>query len=370
MLLTEDVPTYQEHLVRYLKKGFQRIRNVLQVTSRRCSSVSGPSRKLLEEDVTRYQERLASYLKKTWQCIRNVLQVTWRRCSNVAGTPGVLVEKSFQRTRNVLQVTWRRVYNVSGTFGKFILTVGCLVGVLKIWRCSKGPIPMGWPEEEQHTTWWLIAQKNTLLRVIPTMTFIYFVTGKSAGILSDISSGILSGICSGNLLAFYLANILALYLAYLLVFYLTFYLTLYLAYLVVFYLAYLLTFYLAYLLTFYLAYLLAFYLAVEVQQCTLSWAGPRLRSSGAHGALTLAKSLAGEEEEDEEEDEEKNNCVDAYPVSVYIYMCVYICPILAIYNIYKYLFCSNRNRGRQMKGKWAELPTVLEEHACQLSAIH
>ena len=40
-------------------------------------------------------------------------------------------------------------------------------------------------------------KKNTLLRVIPTMTFIHFLTGKSSGILSDISSGILSGILSG-----------------------------------------------------------------------------------------------------------------------------------------------------------------------------
>ena len=39
--------------------------------------------------------------------------------------------------------------------------------------------------------------KITLLRVIPTMTFIHFLTGKSSGILSDISSGILSGILSG-----------------------------------------------------------------------------------------------------------------------------------------------------------------------------
>ena len=39
----------------------------------------------------------------------------------------------------------------------------------------------------------------TLLRVIPTMTFIRFVTDKSSGILSDISSGILSGISSGIL---------------------------------------------------------------------------------------------------------------------------------------------------------------------------
>ena len=38
-----------------------------------------------------------------------------------------------------------------------------------------------------------------LLRVIPTMTFIHFVTGKSSGILSDIFSGIRSGISSGTL---------------------------------------------------------------------------------------------------------------------------------------------------------------------------
>ena len=42
-------------------------------------------------------------------------------------------------------------------------------------------------------------KKITLLRVIPTMTSIRFVTGKSSGILSDISSGILSGISSGIL---------------------------------------------------------------------------------------------------------------------------------------------------------------------------
>ena len=161
------------------------------------------------------------------------------------------------------------------------------------------------------------------------MTFIRFVTGKSSGILSDISSGIRSGILSGisscillayllafylaylltsylafylaNLLAFYLANILALYLAYLVAFYLAYQNSFYLAYLLAFYLAYLLAFYLltlyvafylAYLLAFYLtcylafylAYLLAFYLAVEVQWCSLSSEGHRLRSSGAHWA--------------------------------------------------------------------------------------
>ena len=40
-------------------------------------------------------------------------------------------------------------------------------------------------------------KKITLLRVIPTMTFIHFLTGKSSGILSDISSDILFGILSG-----------------------------------------------------------------------------------------------------------------------------------------------------------------------------
>ena len=34
------------------------------------------------------------------------------------------------------------------------------------------------------------SQKNTLLRVIPTMTFIHVLTGTSSGILSDISSDI------------------------------------------------------------------------------------------------------------------------------------------------------------------------------------
>ena len=45
----------------------------------------------------------------------------------------------------------------------------------------------------------MVIKKNiiTLLRVIPTMTFIHFLTGKSSGILSDISSDILFGILSG-----------------------------------------------------------------------------------------------------------------------------------------------------------------------------
>ena len=39
--------------------------------------------------------------------------------------------------------------------------------------------------------------KITLLRVVPTMTFIHVLTGTSSGILSDISSDILFGILSG-----------------------------------------------------------------------------------------------------------------------------------------------------------------------------
>ena len=42
-----------------------------------------------------------------------------------------------------------------------------------------------------------VKKKITLLRVIPTMTFIHFLTGKSSGILSDISSDILFDILSG-----------------------------------------------------------------------------------------------------------------------------------------------------------------------------
>ena len=61
-----------------------------------------------------------------------------------------------------------------------------------------------------------------------------------------------------------------------------FYLAFYLANLLAFNLANILALYLIYHLAFYLAYLLAFYLAVEVQRCSLSSEGPRLRSSGAH----------------------------------------------------------------------------------------
>jgi len=56
----------------------QNIRNVLQVTGRRCYNVSGTSCKSLDDDITTYQERLASYWTKMLQRIRNVLQGTGR----------------------------------------------------------------------------------------------------------------------------------------------------------------------------------------------------------------------------------------------------------------------------------------------------
>ena len=66
MLLDEDVTTYKEHLSSFL---------------------------FLEEDVTTFQERLASYVLNISQHIRNVLQVTRRRCCSVSGTSGKLLEE-------------------------------------------------------------------------------------------------------------------------------------------------------------------------------------------------------------------------------------------------------------------------------------
>ena len=97
----------------YLTK--KRIRNVLQVTWRRCYNVSGTAGTLLEEEFSTYQERLVSYLKKMFQRIRNIWQVTWRRCYDLTGTSCNLLDEEFKRIRNILQVTWRRCYNVAGT---------------------------------------------------------------------------------------------------------------------------------------------------------------------------------------------------------------------------------------------------------------
>ena len=83
----------------------QRSRNVLHVTWRSCSNVSGTSCKLLEDDVTTYQEHLASYLKKMLQRIRDVLQVTSRRVTTYQEHLASYLKKMLQRSRNVLQVS-------------------------------------------------------------------------------------------------------------------------------------------------------------------------------------------------------------------------------------------------------------------------
>ena len=66
-LLDEGVTTYQERLASHWTMILQRIKNVLQVTGRRCYNVSGTSCKVLDDDVTTYQERLASYWTKMLQ---------------------------------------------------------------------------------------------------------------------------------------------------------------------------------------------------------------------------------------------------------------------------------------------------------------
>ena len=104
-------------------------------------------------------------------------------------------------------------------------------------------------------------KRITLLRVIPAMTLIRFVTGKSSGMYLDILSGIPSGILSGislgivsgissRILCSILSGISSGILS-------------------------------DFLFSSYLAYLLALYLAVEVQRCERSSEGRRLRSSGS-----------------------------------------------------------------------------------------
>ena len=86
------------------------------------------------------------------------------------------------------------------------------IGEPGLWFCS-GAVWQTWRYKVDLDFWFyggfkmhhnaLIQNKITLLRVIPTMTFIHVVTGKSSGILSDrfpgMRSGILSGISSGIL---------------------------------------------------------------------------------------------------------------------------------------------------------------------------
>ena len=87
--------TYQEGRASYLQVGRcckcqERLACYLTKMLQHSRSIEVP-----EEVVTTCHERLASYLQKISQRIRNVLQVTWRRCYNVSGTSGKLLEEKF-----------------------------------------------------------------------------------------------------------------------------------------------------------------------------------------------------------------------------------------------------------------------------------
>ena len=104
----------QERLSSCWPKMLKHIRNVLQVTGRRCYNVSGTSYKLRDEDVTTYQERLTSYWTKMLQRIRKVNKLPDEDVTTYQERPTSCWAKMLQHVRNVLQVTGRRCYNVSG----------------------------------------------------------------------------------------------------------------------------------------------------------------------------------------------------------------------------------------------------------------
>ena len=118
-----------------LEEDVQRIRNAWQVTWRRCqnvsdtsrmwleevfSNISGRSSRLLQEDVTTYQERLASDVTKIVGRIRNILQVTWRRCYTVSGTSCMLLKEVVPTYQECFQRYLKKMYNVSGTPDKWL----------------------------------------------------------------------------------------------------------------------------------------------------------------------------------------------------------------------------------------------------------
>ena len=106
----EDVATYQKRLASYLKKMWQRVRNVLQVTWRRRYSVSGTCCKLLEEDVTTYQEHLASYLKKSLQRIRKSCKLFTEDVTTLWGRFGKLVECNVTTYQERLDSDLKKMY--------------------------------------------------------------------------------------------------------------------------------------------------------------------------------------------------------------------------------------------------------------------
>ena len=125
--LTSDLTKMSECIRNILQGTWRRCctvrKNVLQITERSCSDVSGTSCMLLKEVVPTYQECLQSYFKKMLQCIRNVLHVTWRSCSKASGTFGKLPEEdltTYQESLASYLKTWRSVVPVSGTSCKLL----------------------------------------------------------------------------------------------------------------------------------------------------------------------------------------------------------------------------------------------------------
>ena len=110
-------------------KMFERIRNVLDVTWRRCFNLAGTS-------------CLASDLMKMFDRSRNIWQVIWRRVYKYQERLASHAQKMLQRIRNIWQVTWRRCCNVSGTFCNLQKTLQrrCWSGSLRSNPCSI-PVP-------------------------------------------------------------------------------------------------------------------------------------------------------------------------------------------------------------------------------------
>ena len=89
----------------------QRIRYVSEVTPRGCY-VSGTLWKLLQEDGATYQKRLGSYLSNMLWRIKDVLQISERKCLNVPGTCWNWLEEdvpTYHERLDVLETTSRNL---------------------------------------------------------------------------------------------------------------------------------------------------------------------------------------------------------------------------------------------------------------------
>ena len=151
---------------------------------------------------------------------RGVIGMLWTLCcGDMTAKIGDMKRKNGPVALELEEQSMHDHWNVFGMFWTFIIlnenvyVHSCLSTISHHWYCnnshqeerfshglSQGSLCFTTRSSSCNSTVNIGAQKTiTLLRAIPTMTFIRFVTGKSSGILSDISSGILSGISSGML---------------------------------------------------------------------------------------------------------------------------------------------------------------------------